>query len=237
MRFSFLIIDNDDATVKQTLDLFDNFPNYFCAGIVDNSETAIEQIYKLKPQLVIVGVPFAVKDNGLSFSTISELHQYSDTIPYFVALSATADYALEAIQSGFSDYLMKPLLLHQLGKCLFKFEKKNPSGGAETICIKSYSDYQFVPLQDIIYLKADNNTTDIKLFNSKTVNAFKPLKHFEETLPFYFLRIHKSYIVNINHVSRIHFSKLKCYLNYDEVLPFSLNYKNNIDGIMRKTNL
>ncbi len=237
MRFSFLIVDNDPAVIKHTLALFENFPNYFCAAVVTDCESAIDEIYKLKPQLVIVGIPFDGKDSSLSFSAIAELHQYSESIPYFVALASTPNFAFDAIQSGFSDYLLKPLLLHQLGKCLFKFEKKNPTGGPETICIKSYSDYQFVPLQDIIYLKADNNTTDIKLFNGKTVNAFKPLKHYEQTLPFYFLRIHKSYIVNINHVSRIHFSKSKCYLNYDEVLPFSLNYKNNIDGIMRKTNL
>ena len=204
MRFSFLIIDDNAITVKETLELFENFPNYFCAGIVKDNQTAINQIIKVKPQLVLIRIPFKSDDRNLSFTTITELFQYVDTMPYFIGLATSPDYALEAIQSGFSDYIIEPLQLHQLGKSLFKFEKRNPPATIATICIKSYSDYQFVALQDIIYLKADNNTTDIQMHNGKTVNAYKTLKHFENTLPFYFLRIHKSYIVNINHVSRIH---------------------------------
>ena len=50
MRFSFLIIDDNSTAVKETLELFENFPNYFCAGIAKDSQTAINQIIKLKPQ-------------------------------------------------------------------------------------------------------------------------------------------------------------------------------------------
>ena len=237
MRFSFLIIDDNDTTAKETLDLFENFPNYFCAGIAKDNQNAINLIIKVKPQIVFIRIATKSNDAQLSFDTITELFQYVDTMPYFIALASSSKFALEAIQAGFSDYIIEPLQVHQLGKSLFKFEKRIPPNSISTICIKSYSDYQFVALQDIVYLKADNNTTDIKLFNNKTVNAYKTLKHFENTLPFYFLRIHKSYIVNINHVSRIHFSKAKCYLNYNEILPFSLNYRNNIDAIVQKINI
>ncbi|TPG45274.1 LytR/AlgR family response regulator transcription factor [Flavobacterium pectinovorum] len=237
MRFSFLIIDDDATNVKETLELFDNFPNYFCVGNVKDSQSAINQIIKVKPQLVIVRIPAKSNDAAKLFKTIAESFQYLDCIPYFIGLASKPDYALDAIQSGFSDYIISPLHLHELGKMLFKFEKRNPPNIATSICIKSYSDYHFVALQDIAYLKADNNTTDILMENGKTVNAFKTLKHFESTLPFYFLRIHKSYIVNINHVSRIHLSKSKCYLNYNEILPFSLTYKDNIDAIIRKINI
>lgn len=237
MRFSFIIINNNDAEVKETLEIFENFPNYFCSGIVGGLENAVEEIVRLKPQLVLIKIPFEAKDSGLSFSILSEMYQYIEQIPYFIAMSSSPDFALEAIQSGVSDYISGPLRLHHLGKSLFKFEKRHHVPVASTICIKSYSDYHFVALQDIVYLKADNNTTDFQLFNGKTVNAYKTLKHFENTLPFYFLRIHKSYIVNINYVSRIHFSKSKCYLNYNEELPFSISYKDNIDAIIRKINL
>ncbi|HEX9152276.1 MAG TPA: LytTR family transcriptional regulator DNA-binding domain-containing protein [Flavobacterium sp.] len=237
MRFSFLLIDDNSTAAKETLEVFENFPNYFCAGIVKDSQTAINQIIKVKPQLILLRIPTKSNERNSLFTTINDLFQYIDPVPYFIALAAVPDNALQAIQSGFSDYIMAPLHLHELGKSLFKFEKRNPPNSITTICIKSYSDYQFVALQDIVYLKADNNTTDIQLYNDKTVNAYKTLKHFEDSLPFYFLRIHKSYIVNINHVSRIHFSKSKCYLNYNEILPFSLTYRDNIDAIVRKTKI
>jgi DNA-binding LytR/AlgR family response regulator len=237
MRFSFLIIDDNDTSTKEILDLFENFPNYFCAGIVKDSQTAIKQIIKVKPQLVIVQIPTKSNDVDLCFETIKESFKYLDSIPYFMALAVKPDHAFAAIQSGFSDYVLLPLHIHQLGKSLFQFEKRNPAATVSTICIKSYSDYHFVALQDILYLKSDNNTTDIQLYNGKKVNAFKTLKHFENSLPFYFLRIHKSYIVNINQVSRIYFSKSKCYLNYDEILPFSLTYRENVEAIIRKINI
>lgn len=237
MRFSFLLIDDNSSNVKKYLELFENFPNYFCAGILKDSQTAVNQIIKVKPQLVLAQIPSNAAARTLFFKTIAELFQYTEHIPYFVALSSSPNHALEAIQSGFSDYITESLQVHELGKMLFKFEKKNPPQPVTSICIKSYSDYQFVALQNVTYLKADNNTTDIQMDNGKTVNAYKTLKHFETTLPFYFLRIHKSYIVNINHVSRIHFSKSKCYLNYNEILPFSLTYRDNIDLIIRKINI
>lgn len=266
MRFSFLIIDDNDTTVWETLDLFENFPNYFCAGIVKDSQTALKQIINFKPQLIIVQIPIKLNDTNLFFETIKESFQYIDTMPYFIVLAPNPDYALKAIQSGFSDYILMPLQIHELGKSLFRFEKRNQIPMATTICIKSYSDYKVVPLKDIIYLKADNNTTDIKLLgnsgsngknssmsncnNTKTscdiientnnniiVNAFKTLKYFEGILPYYFLRIHKSYIVNMNFVSRIHLKKSICYINYNEILPFSLTYRENVDTIIRKISI
>jgi len=237
MCLSFLIFDDNEGTVKEILEVFENFPKYFCAGIVKDSETAIKQIIKVKPQLVIVQIPVEEKEANIFFDTIKESFQYLDPIPYFMAMASNSDFAFKAIQSGFSDYALMPLHIHQLGKSLFLFEKRNHQPVASTICIKSYSDYNFVNLQDILYLKADNNTTDIQLYNGKTINAFKPLKHFENTLPFCFLRIHKSYIVNINQVSRIYASKSMCYLNYNETIPFSLTYRENVEAIIRKMNI
>jgi DNA-binding LytR/AlgR family response regulator len=219
------------------LEIFENFPNYFCAGIIKDNQNAINQIIKLKPQLVFFSISTKSNENTFTSKNVAELFQYAETIPYFIVLGKSENKVLEAIQSGVSDFILEPKSLNSIGKSLFKFEKRTPPNAINSICLKSYSDYQFVALQDIVYLKADNNTTDIKLHNGKTINAYKTLKHFENTLPFYFLRIHKSYIVNIHYVSRIHFSKSKCYINYNEILPFSINYRANIDAIVRKINI
>src|SRR5690606_34976141 len=117
-------------------------------------------------------------------------------IPYVIVLCPTNDFALSSIQNGMSDYLTDSNF-HTLGKSLSKFEKRIPATPQKSICIKSYSDYRFLNYSDIVYLKADNNTTDFKLINGSIVTAYKTLKYFETSLPPYFIRIHKSYIVNI----------------------------------------
>jgi DNA-binding LytR/AlgR family response regulator len=101
------------------------------------------------------------------------------------------------------------------------------------ICVKSYGDYRFINASDICYLQADNNSTDIHLNNGEMITAFKTLKHFETVLHSPFVRIHNSYIVNIDYVSRIHTGNSVCYIkNTTTKLPFSKSYKENVDAIL-----
>ena len=101
------------------------------------------------------------------------------------------------------------------------------------ICVKSYGDYRFIEAKDICYLQADNNSTDIHLYNGEMITAFKTLKHFEGVLTSPFVRIHNSYIVNIDYVSRIHTGNSVCYIkNTTTKLPFSKSYKENVDSII-----
>ena len=102
-----------------------------------------------------------------------------------------------------------------------------------TICVKSYGDYRFICADDICYLQADNNSTDIHLNNGEMITAFKTLKHFENVLHAPFVRIHNSYIVNIDYVSRIHTGNAVCYIKNTAIkLPFSKSYKENVDSIL-----
>lgn len=101
------------------------------------------------------------------------------------------------------------------------------------ICIKSYGDYRYIEAKDICYFQADNNSTDIHLNNGEMVTAFKTLKHFEGILSFPFIRIHNSYILNRNYISRIHTGNTVCSIkNSTTKIPFSKSYKSNIDLII-----
>ncbi|WP_281297970.1 LytR/AlgR family response regulator transcription factor [Flavobacterium limnophilum] len=101
------------------------------------------------------------------------------------------------------------------------------------LCVKSYGDYRYIDTRDISYLQADNNSTDIYLNNGEMITAFKTLKHFEGVLPHPFVRIHNSYIVNRNCISRIHTGNAVCYIKNTTVkVPFSKSYKPNVDVII-----
>jgi len=117
----------------------------------------------------------------------------------------------------------KPTVVQQLDKSL-------------TICVKSYGDYRYIDSEDVLYFEADNNSTDIHLNNGEMITAFKTLKHFEGVLPpLQFLRIHNSYIINVNQVSRIHTGNTVCYIkNSTTKLPFSKSYKENVDLIISR---
>ena len=101
------------------------------------------------------------------------------------------------------------------------------------ICVKSYGDYRYIDAKDIAYLQADNNSTDIHLNGGEMITAFKTLKHFEGVLKYPFVRIHNSYIVNVDFISRIHTGNTVCHIkNSTTKLPFSKSYKENVDAII-----
>lgn len=229
VQFSYIIIGNQQDQLPETVKKLGLFFNYNCLGSFCYSTDIIAKIVQLKPQLIFIFKND--KETDISLKLISEALSYLSFIPYFILISNTQDFALEAIQNGISDYLTDTDA-HTLGMSLSKFEKRFSDIVPQTICIKSYSDYHLIKYKDIVYLKADNNTTDFKLYNTKIITAYKTLKYFEQTLPYNFVRIHKSYIVNIHYVSRIHFSKNKCYLDFNEQLPFTDTYRENIEQIL-----
>ncbi len=269
MQYSFVVIDDSDTVSKEVLNCFENFPEYYCMGVAHDKETAVDLILEVQPELVFLSLKKKSKA-GLELAIIDRLYRYLETIPYFVILADTGDYALEAVKTGVFDYILVPLTVADLRKTLLRFQKEVPLsgvGGAQVIetphesdfkdedaqqvssrlkdiqasdvdiqiCIKSYGDYQFIALKDVVYLQADNNTTDFYLVNGKSLSAYKTLKHYENNLPSFFYRIHNSFVVNSNYVSRINTGKSLCYLNNNEVsLPFSKTFKDNIDTIIRK---
>ena len=101
------------------------------------------------------------------------------------------------------------------------------------ICIKSYGDHKYIDSSSVWYLKADNNSTDLFLNSGEVITAFKTLKSFENALPFPFVRIHNSFIVNVTQISRIHVGNSFCYIRNTSVkIPFSKSYKNNVEKLL-----
>lgn len=267
MQYSYVIIDDSADNIKEILQRFEDFPEYYCIGTCYNREDALNIILEQQPELVFLNIKGKAKTD-ISLSFIYELYRYQNEMPYFVILADTDKFAFEALKLGVFDYIINPVETIELRKTLFKFQKIVPlSGGIlpkvvenvqqtpektepETerinadasksevdiqVCIKSYGDYQFIALKDVVYLQADNNTTDFHLQNGKKLTAYKTLKHYENNLPSFFYRIHNSYIVNSNFVSRINTGKSLCYLLNNEIsLSFSKTFKDNIDTIIKK---
>ena len=241
MKHSYVIIDNDEKAIDHLRDILKNFPDYYCRGIASDEVSAIDLILEQKPKIVFLDVEVeGMYNKKCGFSLINELRHYLDELPDIFVVTKTVDYAIQAIKHDVIDYILKPTNTGEIRKAFFRYEKKKITA-PETICIKSYGDYRFIDVDEIEYLKADNNNTDFYMRNGKKVSAFKTLKYFETTLPINFIRIHNSYIINTDRVSRIHFGKSKCALKSSaELVPFSRSYKKKVEaitGAMHKRNV
>jgi two-component system, LytTR family, response regulator len=229
-KYKYVIVDSCNQDVRDLQRFFDNNQNFNCVGIARSEDEALNLIIDLQPDLVFFDTDFEKGINSShSFDFIHQLNQFLTKLPAFVALSTSTNYSYLAIKNEVFDYILKPLNYYDLKKMVMKFEKKNPKSTNNSICIKSLGEYRMLLIDEIIYLKADKNTTDFYLTDGTMVTSFKPLKKFESELPNVFTRIHKSYIVNIKYVAKIHFSKFYCVLKFtNKLIPFSKSLKSKM---------
>lgn len=232
MKYPYVIIDNDQKSIEQLKDAFSNYPEYYCVGIAGNQEDAISVILDKSPKLVFLDVEIPNDYNNKSnFAVINELNNYIEEQPQFIIYTKSNKYAIDGIRHNVLDYLLKPLDANHFKKSVLRFSKI-VEDAPETICFKSYGDYRYLDLTEVIYLKADNNTTDFFMSDGKKIEAYKTLKHFEGILPEHFVRIHNSYIINTRFVTRIHFGKSKFSVkDMTDAIPFSKSYKTNVEWI------
>lgn len=264
MQYSYLLVDDGGLNAESLL-RFEDFPEYFCVGIAVNKDEAVNKILELKPQLVFLEInPKGKSDLSLAVITelyryINVLPAFivlADTqkFAYDAIKLGVFDYLHKPVSQNdlrkclFRFIKQSPVEFYhavdrstELQPVLAQSENEKVTAEIQKsdvdiqICIKSYGDYQFIALKDVVYLKADNNTTDFYLQNGKKLTAYKTLKHYENNLPSFFYRIHNSYIVNSSYVSRINTGKLICYLDNNEIsVSFSKTFKDNIDTIIRQ---
>lgn len=256
-KYSYIIIDDDAESILKTKTIAEGFSGLTFAASATNYEQGLNLVLEHKPSVIFLEIDPENSLSNLSLSFINELHRFLSHIPKIIITTTKKDLAFEAIQYNVFDYLIKPVSAMDLIKTLLKLEKsvletnsaemhhqitssvlpfvRSPKNITEPliICIKSYGDYRYITATDICYFQADNNSTDIYLNSGEMITAFKTLKHFEGILSHPFIRIHNSYIINKNYISRIHNGSSVCYIkNSTKKIPFSKTYKSNVDLII-----
>ncbi len=230
MNFKYTIIDSEKSVVDKLKEKFKIFSDFICVGTSFCFQESMNLILQHAPDVVFVNVD-SKDDKGCSdaINFVNELNKYVMELPKFVAISSTKNYAYDCLKNDFFDYLLNPINEFELRKSVAKLNKRIDLNELNKLCLRSYKDFRFIEIDEILFLKADNNATDFFMNDDSTVSAYKTLKSFESILPKNFIRIHNSYIINSDYVSRIHFGKSKCNIkNCSYVIPFSRSYKSNV---------
>ncbi len=212
--------------------VLDDYENMRFLGTTKDHDEALNIIFKHAPDIIFLGLDNVIKDLP---DFLLDIIKHTTNNPTFIALSSSEKNAYKAYRYDFFDYLLKPLTELSVRRSVLKYQKTFPSSSYETICLKSNKDYHYLNADDILFLKADNNTTDFHMKDGSTIGAYKTLKTFENTLPQNFLRIHKSYIVNSKFISRIHYGKAICIIKSPSFkIPFTKTFIDNINFINAK---
>ncbi len=126
--------------------------------------------------------------------------------PLVIITTAYPDYALGSFElETIVDYLVKPFSFDRFLKSIRKIEKRTTETITETI------DHTFLNIdktlhklffKDLLYIESDRNYIVFVTINKKHV-LIDTLKCWNSKLPKYFFQLHKSYIVNLNHIEKI----------------------------------
>ena len=232
MKYSYVLIDDDVESILRTQSFFDQFPDYQIAGAANNINDAVNLILQTKPNIVFLEIGSEDQNCDLSLDLINKVKQYLKVMPKFVALTLNKSLAYDAIKLEIFDFLSKPTNLNELRKTLIRFQD-NLFENPKTLCVKNHGDHRFLPTDEMMYCKADRSYTEVFLKSGEVYTAFRMLKFFDQTLPSSFLRVHNSYIVNINFIARINVGTNFCYIKETKTrLPISKHYKRNIELII-----
>lgn len=196
--------------------------------VVDKFSTAVKALDFLAQQrvdIIFLDIEMPLM-NGLEFAK----QVPENTLIIFT--TAYPQYALKSYELDAIDYLLKPIDIHRLEKALKKAilyhellsKDKNTieSNTQEFLFIKADRRFHKLYFKDILFIEGLKDYVIIHTKGQKLITAMN-LKNTHQKLPAaYFLRVSKSYIVNLNHVDS--FDNHSLYINDAEV-PLGEVYK------------
>jgi len=212
------IIIDDETHCLETLSLLlkEYCPDVEIAEQCKSAINGLSAIEKHKPDLIFLDIEMP-KMNGFEL-----LERFSE-IPFNVIFTTGYDqYAIRAIKFSALDYLLKPIDYKELVDAVRKVRSRTHTPTTEQfhllfdriqskeqvfskIAVPTSDGFELVPTDLIISCKADDNYTHFNIKDRKSILACRSLKDVEEQLtrPFApFVRVHHSYLVNLNEVSK-----------------------------------
>ena len=155
--------------------------------------------------------------DGKGFDLLSMFERIEFKVIFVTAYS---EYAVKAFRFSAVDYLLKPVKIDELISAVEKVKSfsekgvdkeiissllenlRTGSSSPQIILIPHLKGFEVLRIREIIMCQADGYCTNIYLTGNRKVISSKNLKHFNEILEDQrFLRIHHSYLVNLDHVA------------------------------------
>ncbi|GAB5562975.1 MAG: LytTR family DNA-binding domain-containing protein [Winogradskyella sp.] len=150
--------------------------------------------------------------------------------------TAYSEYALESYDLNAVDYLLKPITIQRFLQALEKVTQKKQivqeiKPTTDYFFVKTEYRYQKLFFSDILFLKGLSDYVAIQTKEGKVL-TLQNMKDFEKDLPKdRFIRVHKSYIVALEHIDYIERNRIVINKEY---IPISATYKetfwNKIDN-------
>lgn len=175
-----------------------------------NAREAVESLVKSKEgtdqRIDVIFLDISMpKTSGMQLA--EALHKLKNP-PAVVFVTAYSEYALEAFNVDAVDYLMKPVETDRLNRALDKVEaivKPTPAShpAQERIPVEKGGRKVLVPVDEIRYIEAKDDYSCIYTDGDRFLSTISLAKLEQKLTPHGFFRVHRGYIVNLDHVEDV----------------------------------
>lgn len=178
---------------------------------IDEADSVVKALQLLESKNYdLLFLDMQLKD-GMGFDILKEMTEFV----FVIVISSHKDYAVEAFKYNVVDYLLKPINtgdfknavnkvfdLHRKSETSRKsvLEPQSIANGVNKgrLFVNYKNEYLAIKISDVLYIKAQGKYSEIHMINGELYISSKNLKEFEDFVSGILLRIHKSYLVNIN---------------------------------------
>jgi two-component system LytT family response regulator len=218
-----VIVEDEKLARDLVKDYLKKHDDFEIIGEYEDGFSGLKAINELKPDLVFLDIQMP-KLTGFEMLEILEHH------PAIIFTTAYDQYALKAFEHNALDYLLKPYSSERFEEALTKARERVKAGGdsrsinklvehhdtqedaIHRVVVKSRSKIHVIPVENIIYLEAQDDYVMIYTRDSKHLKQ-KTMKYFESHLPDEdFVRIHRSYIARISEIAQMQLYEKESYI-------------------------
>ncbi len=238
-----LIVDDEESARNILFNLLQTYRNDIdIIGQCENVVQAVEFIKENKPDLVFLDIEMP-NYSGL------ELVQFFEEISFdIIFITAYHQFAIKAFEISAFDYLLKPIEIARLDSAIkkyivkshqqleainYKTLKENLSQNCiSKLIVSQQGGQKAILLSDIIALQANEAYTTIYDANGQQYTMSKNLKYFEQQFSDNkdFLRVHKSWLVNAQHIRKYSSTDFSIYLSLNIEAKLSKYKKAEFDA-------
>jgi DNA-binding LytR/AlgR family response regulator len=235
MKLKTIAIDDEPLALRLVGEYISKTPFLELAGSFDNPLDAIDFLSSQSVDLIFVDIQMPDL-TGIEFARSLE------NAPKIIFTTAYEKYALDGFKLNAIDYLLKPFSYEEFLKAAQKARKQLELESSALPLIEANNQFLFlkseykirrINFDDILYVEGLKDY--IKVFTAgddKPVLSLNSMKSLEEKLPEdQFMRVHRSFIVNLNKISIIERSRIIFGKTY---IPVSDQYKDKFQEYLDK---
>lgn len=223
---NYIIVEDETLAQEVLVNQLNKISDLKLCGVFDNALDAIEFIGDVEVDLVFSDIKMP------DISGVSLLKSLRNP-PLFIFVTGDPQFAIESFALDVLDYILKPVELDRILKAVNKAKailesRESSASNMEFLIVKDRTSNVIIRYDEIHYIRGNKDFVDI-VTEEKVYTIWRKMRIMEEILSpnKQFLRVHKSYIVNLQFAKEVSAGSIKMKGTIEDI-PIGAQYREEL---------